>query len=107
MSEKRAVKRKATHTPVILHLDGAPPLRVDMIDITDIGMGLASENPLPVGRRAKASMDLFFNGRSHKLEVSGHTVYSMYSSRYGFKIGVNFDDLPPDVRQVLLKYLDY
>lgn len=106
MSEKRAVKRKAAHVPVVLQIDGAV-LRLKTIDVTDAGMGLASENPLPVGRRTKASVDLYFNGRHHPLEFDGRTVYCTYCSTHGFKVGVHFDEIPQDTKQVLLKFLDY
>ena len=107
MTEKRAAKRKVFHASVALHLDGAPPSRVQTIDITDIGMGLASETPVPVGRNAKVAVSLFFGGKNHQIEVSGRTIYCLYCSQYGFKIGLQFGELPGDVRQVVTKYLDY
>ena len=106
MTDKRAVKRKAAHVPVVLQIDGTV-LRLKTIDITDAGMGLASENPLPVGKSLKAGLDLYFNGRHHQFEFDGRTVYCTYCSTHGFKVGVHFGDLPKDARQVLLKFLDY
>lgn len=106
MTDKRAVKRKAAHVPVVLQIDGAA-LRLKTIDITDAGMGLASENPLPVGHRMKAAVDLYFNGKHHPLDLAGRTVYCTYCSTHGFKVGVHFDDMQQEAKQVLLKFLDY
>lgn len=105
-TDKRAAKRKAAHVPVVLQIEGVV-LRLRTIDITDAGMGLASENPIPLGRQAKAAVDLYFNGHHHPLDLGGRTVYCNYCSTHGFKVGVHFDEMSPESKQVLLKFLDY
>jgi hypothetical protein len=41
------------------------------------------------------------------MDIEGRTVYCTYCSTHGFKVGVHFDEMAQDAKQVLLTFLDY
>ena len=104
MDDRRGVQRKPLKAKALLAVDGGSPLWARTVDISANGIGIASDEPLPVGVSARVRFEMFYDGRSHVVDVKGTFAYCIFSSGE-FKAGFTFSLLDLPTMTLITKYL--
>lgn len=105
-SERRAADRRALRTPAVVTL-GAQEFEVRTLDISPGGLGIvAGANPRP-GTTFQIRFKLPLKPRGAlPVALPVRVVHAVFSAdEGGFKVGLMFLQLPPEVAQAIIRYM--
>jgi hypothetical protein len=84
------------------HLVGADgnPIPIKTFDISESGVGLMS--PHPVDAKQVCALNIFtLHNAVPELEVKGLVAYCMLSGTQGYRVGLQYTDIPPQVKSLI------
>jgi hypothetical protein len=104
--DKRQSARKVLRIKAILTVNGASRWTVRTMDIGKYGMCLNDiARPLVPGQEVHVAFEMAFSGKVHNVSVSARVSHCMDTRTDGFKAGLQFIDLDPEVDALLGQYL--
>ena len=104
MDDRRGVQRKPLKAKALMAVDGGSPVWLRTVDISSNGIGIAADEPLPVGVAARVRFEMFYEGRSHVVDVKGRIAYCIFSGGE-FKAGFTFSLLDLPTMTLITKYI--
>lgn len=105
-SDRRKDTRKMVRTRVRMTFSGGHVLEVRSIDISETGLGVASEYHIHSGVLAQVQMQLILPKGLVTLDAQARVMYSVLArDAGGFKVGLQFTSLSTDASTVLHDFL--
>lgn len=107
-AERRASVRKIMRAPVMVTFQGHPPFKTYSLDVSMSGIGTVATVNFPVNATCSVSFNVMIKGVGNKqLQAMATVMYSIFSNQHdGFKVGLQFKTLSPEVGTLLLKYIN-
>jgi len=104
---RRENDRKMLHTRAILAIPGKPILEVRTLDISIGGIGIVASVNLVARIPCKLAFSLpLRHGKKINVEAEGYVTHSLFSNSHdGFKIGIRFKDVSPELEKEIARYL--
>ena len=105
--ERRIAVRKRVRTRVRLSIAGSTAMEVWSLDLSIGGICVVADVNPATGTKCSLALGIpFKNGTSHKTQVQGSISYSSFSNADGgFKVGVQFKDVTPELHKALLRFV--
>lgn len=104
--ERRAAYRKLVRLTAVLELEGAAPLAVRTVEVSEEGVALSSPLNIRPGRRCVVRVAVPTRPRQPMLVAQGTVTHSVLSQRDGgFRVGVQFQALPRAVQERLQSFM--
>lgn len=94
VAEQRGAARQRVHGSAQVVLSNQRPLSGRLFDISPSGVSIYLDVSLPHGAQAHLQLQIFRNGKCHAIQFEGRSMYSLLSSKDGFRNG--FDFVKPD-----------
>jgi hypothetical protein len=107
MQDKRADRRRVLYRPAQLVINQAV-LSVRALDISISGMSVLSRNAINTDHHCMVRFLLPENGKDIPIEAPAKILYCVYSNEFsGFRIGLRFNPLTPQVQLAVAQYLRF
>jgi hypothetical protein len=104
--DKRHSARKVLRIKAILTVGGSAKWNVNTMDIGKYGMSLTGiARRLAPGEEVHVAFEMAFSGKIHNIGVSARVSHCTDTRTDGFKAGLQFLDLDPDMTTMLGQYL--
>lgn len=102
--ERRQLVRQYLRVSAVLHTEEATPINVHLIDIGKAGVSLNASHQIATGLTVQLHFGVPINGNLEKIIATGRITYCTPSPP-GFKVGMLFSTLEPDVQAIIAAYL--
>ncbi len=104
--DNRQSPRKVLRIKAILTVEGSARWTVRTMDIGKYGMSLNDiARPLAPGQEVHVAFEMAFSGKVHNVSVNARVSHCTDTKLDGFKAGLQFVDLDPEVTAMLGQYL--
>lgn len=104
--ERRSAFRKLVRLTAVLEVEGAAPLAVRTVEVSEEGVALSSPLNIRPGGPCVVRMALPARPPQPMLAVQGRVTYSVLSQRDGgFRVGVHFLALPRSAQERLQAFM--
>ncbi|CAN5323270.1 hypothetical protein BH11PSE11_BH11PSE11_28810 [soil metagenome] len=104
-AEARGAARKNFRRPAKILADDVVLMSAITTDISDNGVGIMTENPLPAGQVFVVAFDIPDGDRPKKINVGGKVAYCALRGMDGYHSGMQFMLVHPTTMETIRKFL--
>lgn len=98
-SDARAAQRKRVNGRARVLRNGMQPVAGKMVDISQTGACVILDELPPSKVACVLEFDIFHDGKRYAFSAPAETIYGIYSSGKGFKVGFQFGPCGPQATQ--------
>lgn len=106
VEERRVAQRKMYVTRVLVLQQNGRLFEGKSIDISESGLSLIAPFNLVANEYCRMRLELIGVKTREMLEVDAKIVYSVYQSTKGFKVGMQFNNLPDAQKNLIRQFIN-